>query len=233
MKILLATILLSLSMGIQAGYAETRIWTDKKGNTIEAEFVNLVAGKVILKTTKGKQIKVPQNGLSSADQKFLENAIPPDIDIDVNIDNDSEKISESYSYTRSREKVKGSVTITKKNREPSNKKFKATLYLFSENLASKELTVIAKSEHDFSFEKSNKVIFSGDKGQAEYTNRESYSSSGKTGDKYEGYLAVIEDPSGKIVHVKGSRPLFENQAVKILKAKKNSKFDSKFRKIGN
>lgn len=218
-------IILTLLIGQSALWAEMRTWTDKKGNSIEAEFVNLIGGKVILKTAAEKQVKVPASGLSSADQEFLKNAIPPIIEINVNIDNERKKADEGYSYTRTAEKVKGKVTITKKNRDPSNKTFKAELFIFSKNIQTDAVAIIAKSDHRFSFTTEKKIMFTGDTGKTEHTIYDSYSNSGKTGTKYEGYLVIIEDDKGKILFTKGSRKLFEQRASQIKKEKKGSSLD--------
>ncbi|MDF7824967.1 SHD1 domain-containing protein [Pontiellaceae bacterium B12227] len=76
--------------------AEMRIWSDKKGNTIEAEFMSMMGSKVVLKTPQGKTIKVPAAGLSDADKKYLSENIPPKIKIEVDVDKDRETLS-SYS----------------------------------------------------------------------------------------------------------------------------------------
>lgn len=223
MKKILTIALVALFAAELTSLAEMRTWTDKKGNTVEAEFVKLVAGKVVLKTASGKQVKVPQSGLSETDQEYLKNAIPPELSIDVDVDVDRKK-SESYSYTSVREKVSGSVTIQKKNREASARKLTATLCLIAKDLDEDEFTVIATKEHTFSFERGNKVTFSGAKGEAQYSKSDSYSGDGKNGKQYYGYLVVIEDDNGNIVITEASRNIFENQASDILKLKKNDTF---------
>lgn len=51
--------------------AEMRVWTDKKGNKIEAEFVGRFGGKVMLRDKKGRVRKIDPAGLSEADQLIL------------------------------------------------------------------------------------------------------------------------------------------------------------------
>jgi len=226
MKTLIIGILIALAIGEVAARAEMRMWTDKKGNSIEAEFVKIIAGKVILKTPAGKQLKVPQSGLSSADQTYLANAVPPKIDIDVDIDRDRKKISESLGYTRTSEKIKGHVTLTKKNRDPCSRTFSAYLYIFDEGISDKEVRVLDKSKHKFSFEHQKKISFDGNQSKVEYTKYDSdYYHSTNLGKKYAGYLVVVEDDKGKIICVKGSRPLYENKASQIRKTTKGSLLD--------
>ncbi len=53
-----------------------RTWTDSTGqHKVEARFVSVTDGKVILKTDKGREIKLPLDRLSEDDRDLLRNAI--------------------------------------------------------------------------------------------------------------------------------------------------------------
>ncbi len=224
MKRLLIGIMIVLAIGAMGTFAEMRTWTDKKGNSIEAEFVSIFSGKVVLKTASGKQVKVPQSGLSAKDQKYLENAIPPTIEIDVFIDKESKQISsDGYGYSRRREKIKGRVTLTKKNRESSCRKFTAHLYVFGKDLYDDEIWILDKTQYEFSFEHQKKIEFSGNQSTVTYTDT-SYSND--HGDKYDGYLVFIKDSGGNVVCIKGSRSKYEKKVTQIEQAKKKTRFDS-------
>lgn len=63
--------------------AETRIWTDfASGNQLEAEYVSVQSGKVLLKDAHGKNVRVPVASLSSDDLLYIELANPPRITVD-------------------------------------------------------------------------------------------------------------------------------------------------------
>ncbi len=204
-------------------HAEMRVWTDKKGNSIEAEFVKIFSGKVVLKTAEGKQIKVPQNGLSQKDLEYLKNVVPPKIDIEVNIKKENKQTSsDGYGYSRRKEKIKGKVTLLKKNKAPSNRKFTAHLYVFAEDIRDDELWILDKAKHEFSFEHQKTVEFSGNQRSVSYSDS-SYSN--KYGDQYKGYLVFIEDDNGKIICIKGSPSNLEKNVGRIKKAKINDRFD--------
>lgn len=223
MKRLLSGIMIVLAIGTLGTFAEMRTWTDKKGNSIKAEFVGVFSGKVVLKKASGKQVKVPQSGLSAKDQKYLENAVPPTIEIDVFIDRESKQISSNgYGYSRRRENIKGRVILTKKNRESSSRKFTAYLYVFGKDLYRDEIWVIDETQHEFSFEHQKKIEFSGNQSSITHTDS-SYSN--KYGDKYDGYLVFIKDSGGNVVCVKGSRSKYEKKVTQIEKAKKRARFD--------
>jgi hypothetical protein len=59
-----------------------RIWTTTDGKEIEAESITVLGGKVVLKTSRGKQVKIPLSKLSSDDRVYLELANPPEFNID-------------------------------------------------------------------------------------------------------------------------------------------------------
>ncbi len=232
-------ILIVWVIGGTAVHAEMRMWTDKKGNSIEAEFVKLFSGKVVLKTADGKQIKVPQNGLSNKDLEYLKNVVPPKLDIEVDINTDSKNIKNKHfvsSINMKQEKIRGKVTITKKNRDPSCRTFVAYLYVFTKHQQSEKIKVIDKKKHDFSFKTQNMVKFEGSTISTHYYNNGYYwsdfsSNYDNYGEEYEGYLVFIEDDKGHIICTKGSCKLFENMVSKIKKSKKNDLFDEDMRPL--
>jgi len=73
---LLATILLlaSLTTSIASG-AEVRTWTDRTGKfTRQASFVRIDGDSIILKAPDGKELKLPLDRLSVADQQYVKTA---------------------------------------------------------------------------------------------------------------------------------------------------------------
>ena len=56
---------------VAAATAEQRTWTDNSGKfTVEAEFVTISDGNILLKTASGKTIRVPLERLSEADRRY-------------------------------------------------------------------------------------------------------------------------------------------------------------------
>jgi hypothetical protein len=224
MKKRLIYILFVLACGTQILQAEMRLWTDKKGNTLEAEFVKLMPGKVVLKTPTGKLFKVPQSGLSADDQTYLKNAIPPQIEIKVAISRKNKPLSKNYdSYnTRKAETIKGTINLTKKNREPCMWEMTAYLYVFCKKLDTKEIRVMIKSKKDFSFKTEKTFSFVSGEALIKYEKRE-YSNSGE---EYKGYVLIVVDSKDNVLCTKGSRQLYESKASEILSAEVGTLFDS-------
>jgi thiol-disulfide isomerase/thioredoxin len=61
-----------------AAWAEVRTWTDSSGKfSVEAEFVELQKGKVVLRQEDGKTLGVPLKRLSAADRAFVASLADP------------------------------------------------------------------------------------------------------------------------------------------------------------
>ena len=73
MSRILAGVLVMLTVGLATAQAATRTWTDISAKrSIEAELVELIAGKVRLQKSDGKTIVLPLDRLSEADRKYVE-----------------------------------------------------------------------------------------------------------------------------------------------------------------
>ncbi len=59
-----------------------RMWTLTSGKALKAEYKTLMAGTVVLKTAKGKQLKIPLDSLIPADREAIELLNPPKFSID-------------------------------------------------------------------------------------------------------------------------------------------------------
>ncbi|MDF7824116.1 SHD1 domain-containing protein [Pontiellaceae bacterium B12227] len=68
-KVLCLMGLLGLSMSDHA-LAESRIW-NFSGKTVEGEYINIIGDKLVLKSSKGKTVKVPLVNLSPEDREYL------------------------------------------------------------------------------------------------------------------------------------------------------------------
>lgn len=223
-------ILISLIASASSLRAEMRIWTDKKGNSVEAELVKAFSDKVVLRTPRGKQLQVPASGLCDEDQEYLKAAVPPEIKMEVSIVRDTSTLESDSDYVNKLEKIGGNVTLTKLNSDPSNRKFTAILYIFAREIKGKGkgkiLLVLDKAGHEFSFEKQNKIEFSVSQSTTEYTR---YSSSSRDkGQIYAGYLLCVEDVTGTLLFTKASDSVYVNMASQIRKADINSHLDSQF-----
>lgn len=63
------------SLLVIAPHAQARVWTDRSGRTIDADFVRLDGANVIV-SRQGKEISIPLEKLSDEDQQFAKTAKP-------------------------------------------------------------------------------------------------------------------------------------------------------------
>jgi hypothetical protein len=211
--------------------AEMRVWTSVKGDTVEAEYVNMFAGKVVLMKPDGSQLKVPIKGLCSADREYLASTIPPEIKIKVDVDKDRDTVSSysseygSYNYERKAETTKCIVTLEKTNPEKCSRNFKAYLYVMGEEVSRSQRKVLSYAEHEFSFKNTDFTEFRSNPVTVEYT-KSDYASN--RGFKFEGYLVFVEDDKGMIVTLDASQSAYEKNLHKIKLAEQDTEFDDDF-----
>ena len=58
------------------------LWSRPNGNQFEAEFIAVIGGKAILKTTRGKQLKIPLDQLTAEDREHIGLIKPPKFTVD-------------------------------------------------------------------------------------------------------------------------------------------------------
>ena len=213
MKKIIGAACIILFSGMLAVHAEMRTWTSVKGDTIEAELVRKTGNQVVLKTQKGKQLKIPLSGLSKADHEYLMAAIPPKMEISVKVDVDRDKQGDGYYYEETEEAYTISVSIRKTSRDKSNRKFKARLYIIAESKKKTGKMLIGYRTLDFSFIDRNEANFTG---FAHVSSTQSYYT--KTGYRYEGYLVCVEDEAGKVVAVETNQGSYEKNLSNLKRA---------------
>ena len=219
MKNLLCLLVLFIAT---SSFSEFRIWRDQKGNSVEAELVTLNATMVVIKDRDGKTFKFAPSKLSIEDQKYLKNAIPPRMDIEFKKVMDRVNTSHNYS---ARVTLECEVTVTKKEQRAFDKDLKVTLMVFGESQRYRDIIVMDKTEASFSFRSSREFTMNAgliSMYQDKYDN--------SSGVKYEGYLAVVQDKSGKVLLVKSSRKSFEDEVAALLKFNKKDRFSKELRK---
>ena len=200
----LALFFFVLMLGLPT-FSEVRIWNDKNGNSYEAEYVKELFDKLTLKTTDGREVRVPIEDLSEHDQKYLRVMVPPNLELDFtkktrikpkppemgDLDHDVVTI------------LTGKATITKDSKRPFTSGLKAELYLFGEEVAeSKYKILLSRTEDSFllpekkgdSVELKTKPI--------ELQVYTEYDGITRRGPVYIGYLIAIFDRQGNVVHVK-------------------------------
>ena len=190
---------------VSSAHAQMRIWTDQSGQQYEAEYMKDLFGKITLRTVDGKEIRVPLEDLSEADQKYLRVEIPPTLDVTCRIpppkrparrgDWDDRDDTETWVYN-------AEVTISKESRRPFTSRLFGELFLIAEEVDGDNYILLSKTEASFLLldKDNNQHAFKAEPVEV----RRFLESGGKQwrGEEFYGYLVVISDRHGTILAVK-------------------------------
>lgn len=208
--------------------AEMRIWTSKKGDTVEAKFVKMYGSKAVLKTVDGKMLHVPADGLCDDDQDYLSRvaAVPPKIVVSVKEDMESDKNSTGYPE-KLMEMLTLEINIRKRNPEPCIDRFKAELFILGREKKNNQFySIIDIVKHDVTFAQSDLVTFS-----EKFTIRSEVSYSWSSGFAYQGYLLCVKDGDGEVVAMDCNQNILERNLSVVLNSSKNDTFTEDFIKV--
>ena len=214
LKIQLPMLLLFLS---QITFGEFRVWTDRSGHTLEAEFVSESAGKIVIKNKEGICLKVPKEKLSDADQKYLESAIPPEIDIAFSKNQD--RFYDGYMVD-----MTCKIVVKKISQSKYTGTLTAVLIIIGRDQRFKIYNILEKAKNDFDFKESDEFVL-----QTKIF-RMYQDDSISSGTIYTGYLALVMDEKGVVIAEKSNRKEFIKSKEKLVLLKKGSKMDRKFDK---
>jgi len=190
-----------------------RLWSLTNGKTLEAEYVTLMGGKAILKTKRGKQVKLTENEISEADLEYIELKSPPKLDL-------------NFSKT-SKQRIYPDILWVGDDGIPSVLlyDFKVTIkqkstHLYPHELKAEYFAIGKEIDGDkrilLDYQKESILLSKGSRSMVEMTGNtvelEDYFIQGfHRGEKYKGFLVVVTDSLGKIIQYKASSEnLFEN-----------------------
>ena len=202
-------------------HAEYRIWTDVQDNVVEAEFVCMDGGMVVLRNHTGEEFKFTPEKLSSEDQRYVESRVPPLLDINVSkaIDNIGKSNKTNSAKQRSTvEYVRCIATIRQSDTRPYNGDLIAHLLVIAEDNKLGGYVVVDREEQKFKLEDANNR-------SVELTSKSlPFNRSSKRGKKYSGYLVVVNDKYGQVIAIKSNREIFEKMVESLVDGKKKSEF---------
>ncbi len=212
--------------------AESRVWTDNKGTTIEAEHVRTLSDKVVLKKGDGSEMQVSLDTLSERDRRYAILQTPPRIDISVaaKTDRDNKGYSRGYGggLQVQTETVDVEVTLKKSSSQPYEAPLRAEVYVIGSPEQKDGYAILDKKTTRFNFlaEKDYEHDFSS--GTITLKQVESGKQSGV---EYKGYLVVVRDKTGDVIAMKCSKLEFEKNAEALLAGEKGTLFDGDFNQL--
>ncbi|MEN8254740.1 MAG: SHD1 domain-containing protein [Verrucomicrobiota bacterium] len=197
-----------------------RTWTLADGRTLEAEFVNIFAGKVVLKSSSGKIRKVPKERLSAEDIEYSELASSPDLDI--NFLKNFRKVDFSGGYYdlpgwgRPAED-RGHYGLQIKQTSPGeySHELKVELFVIGKQWRRSKYILLDHQETVFILSDLERRFFEFRSPREVTIRLEEDTYFGLTfGEKYYGHLVAVTDERGKMVAMKSSHKwlpgIFEN-----------------------
>ena len=214
--------LIALFSMMASGFGETRTWTSQSGQAIEAEYVRDAVGSVWLKTSSGKQKRVPISALVQADQDYIYCKTLPKIRIEV--DDDVARGTVGSDIDNVREEIRCTVKVIKTSKNPFPAEYEIQFFLLGYNIRDKEYILVEKVNKKFYLNSGNDntFAFKGKRHNFEYDPDPPW------GSRYEDYLVVVK-AKGKVLCTKGPSK-YVKKLYKLAKAEQNSRLDKDFNK---
>ncbi|MEN8255355.1 MAG: hypothetical protein ABFR33_07790 [Verrucomicrobiota bacterium] len=189
-----------------------RVWTGLGGGTLEARYLAMVGGKVVLETAKGKQQKIPVTELSPEDRNHVELINPPEFNIDFSKQT-SQRIPDPGPYNQDAViRVIDYVFGAKLKQTSSgayNHELRVEFFAIGAENGGDKYILLDRKESTFTPAKENERSHSFRGKPIELLDY--ITDSQRRGEKYSGFLITVTDERGKII---GSRTsddwLFEN-----------------------
>ncbi|MEN7973885.1 MAG: SHD1 domain-containing protein [Verrucomicrobiota bacterium] len=182
-----------------------RQWTLSSGKVVEAELVMEFGDKVVLKTPRGRQVKVPLSEFSGEDLDYLELASPPPLKITFLKETDIFRFKDLPYVMRGptmRELTAG-VKIEKTNQKPYTKELKVELFSIADEIDGDNYILLDRQEGTFvpSEEPEERYELWGKK-----TYLRDYidvpiaaAASNRRGERFKGHMVVVTDERGVII----------------------------------
>ncbi len=178
---------------------ELRTWTLNNGKSIEAKYVTLMGGRVVLKSKRGKVIKVPPSEFSEEDSNLLELLDPPDLRMDFKRDTSNFKVlynPNTGMAIPTAQEFAGGVLITQQNMKKYTHPLRVELYVIADEYDGNNFILLDRQIKTFTPTPEGSFEFYGKK---KILRR--YENYGGTlrGEKYKGYMILVYDERGVLI----------------------------------
>ena len=178
-----------------------RLWTLKSGKSMEAEFVVKMGNKVVLKKSRGKQVKIPFDELSEEDHDYLLLASPPPFKITF-LKNLERFKFENLPLVESNPpvftKFTGGTKIQKNSRQPYPRSLKVELFTIAAERDGNNYVLMDRSEESFTPSEENDGILEF-YGNGFWLRDYVDGRLDRRGEKFQGHMVVVTDERGEII----------------------------------
>jgi hypothetical protein len=190
-----------------APQSSSRIWTLKSGKTVEAELVVKMGDKLVLKTARGKTVKVPVIEFSAEDLDYVELESPPQLKVTFqkDIGHFQFKALPIVSIPPAVEELTCGVKIEKISRSPYTRELKVELFTFANEIDGKNYILLDRQERRFTFDEQTGTVFKF-MGQMVYLRNYLDGMDYKRGERLAGRMILVTDERGEIIAQLVSNP---------------------------
>ena len=191
-----------------------RSWTSVDGKTVEAEYIMVIGDKVVLKTARGKQKKIPLAHLSPEDRAYTELVNPPTFKIDFTtkteqvfsiVQGGSSGTTVGYDY-------RAKARLKQTSAGQYNHRLRIDFFAIGKEIAGNRYILLDRQQSQFTptAENQRSHEFSGKTVRLEDLWAHLYDSHHR-GQKTSGYLITVADERGEIIqHEESSAWLYGN-----------------------
>jgi len=195
---------------VEPGDAETlpvdsesalRTWTLNAGKTVEAEYVNLFGGKVVLKGARGKVAKVPLTEFSPEDLYLIELLNPPELRMDFKKHTSNFKVLSNPTSTMPipfAQTFAGGVVVRQQNMKNYPHPLRLEMYVILAEYDGDNFILFDRQVDTFRLTPENERRFEV-VGNKSILRRYEYYGGAVRGEKYKGYMILVYDERGEIV----------------------------------
>jgi hypothetical protein len=180
--------------------AEMHTWTLKDGKSLDAEYVLQLGDKTVLKTAKGKEIKVLTNDLSADDLDYLELINPPKLKLTFKQETNPVYIAPipNGDEIPTVNQLAIGVSIDQKNPQPYTRKLVVELFSIASEYDGDNFILLDRQKETFTLTPENGRHFE-IWGKKAYLRQ--YYDPGQflRGEKFKGFMIVVTDERGEII----------------------------------
>lgn len=231
--IIKTNLLLALACSCSIAFAEQKVWTLLDGRSVEASFVTTIGANYVLKSPKGKQVKIPATAFSEEDRIFIELLKPPKFKIDVIKNLKTVRFTEGWYglYPRDPEQHGNfGFRIKQTSSGAYRHELRAEYFIIGKQLhrANPKCFLLDRGAFVFSLTEKNKRTFEFMSDRIvrlqnwELPETNIYLAYGET---YYASVIVIKDQRGEIVRVEASKSWMEKNLDNLSKLKVGNFFD--------
>ena len=203
--------------------AEFRVWTDRKGNTLEAEFVGTQGKKIILKKQDGTTLTISPLPLTDDDKEYLYGKVPdglldpetealdlekPRLEIRFKKVTDTDNELEVKGFRDIH--IVGRAKIIRKSTKPYPGQLTAFMYVIGHNDRINGYVLLDSTAHDLDLKKNHEISLSGNTFII-HEDKELYTFN----TQYAGYVVVVKDEENSLIAIKSSHPKYQENYKKF------------------